>query len=99
MAVRNRILTNATKKILVLPINSVELQVSMHVVILAIKTRNGGRFELSVLTVSFIYEPVFGQPLCYAIESHPHLSRLDLVDPPSDGGKLTIIVLIAFDHY
>ena len=87
------------KKILILPINSVEVQVSVYVVILAIKTRNGGRFELSVLAVSFICKPVFGQILCYAVESHPHLSRLDLVDPPSDGGKLTIIVLIGFDHY
>ena len=87
------------KKILILPINSVEVQVSVYVVILAIKTRNGGRFELSFLAVSFICKPVFGQTLCYAVESHPHLSRLDLVDPPSDGGKLTIIVLVGFDHY
>ena len=79
MAVRNHILTIAMKKILMLPIISVEVQVSMYVVILAIKTSNGGRFELSVLTVSFICKPVFGQTLYYVIESHPHLSRLDLV--------------------
>ena len=79
MAVRNRILMIAMKKILMLPIISVEVQVTMYAVTLATKTRNRGRFELSVLTVSFICKPVFGQTLYYAIESHPHLSRLDLV--------------------
>ena len=43
-----------------------------------------------------ICEPLIGQPICYAIEAHPHLSEPDL---PGDGVELAISVLIGSDRY
>ena len=63
---------------------------------LAVRTRDGGRFKLPLLTVPLICEPLIGQPICYASEAHSHLSEPDL---PGDGVELAVSVLIGSDHY
>ena len=104
-------LTSAVKNALMLPTKSIDMMTIKtfgsdegrvevcDVVRLAVRRRDGERLELSLLTVPLICEHLIGQPICYAIEAHPHLSELDLADLPGDGGELAISVLIGFDHY
>ena len=67
--------------------------------VVSIRTRDRGRLELPLLTVPLIFEPLIGQPICYSIEAHSHLSELDLVDLPRYEGELAISVLVGSDNY
>ena len=47
---------------------------------------------ITCLDETLTVEPLIGQPICYAIDAHPHLSELDLTDLPGDGSELAISV-------
>ena len=52
-----------------------------------------------MLSVLFICDPLAGQPLSYAVDNYPHLTRLDLADSPVDAEHPSIDVLIGADNY
>ena len=99
--------TSAVKNALLLPTESIETMTIKTFasdegrveVRLAIRTRDGGKLKLPLLTMPLICKLLIRQLICYAIEAHPCLSELDLADLPGDGGELAIRVLIGSDHY
>ena len=76
--------TEMTERVLIKTFRSkVEKVHVCNVVNLEIKTKNGMRMMVSLLTVPMVCEPLSGQPLNLASEHFPYLAGLDLADSRS----------------
>ncbi len=70
-----------------------------EIVHVGMKTHQGPDIELTLLTVSYICEPLLIKPISLCQENFEHLSRLELVDSSDGSTPMEVSTLVGSDYY